>query len=288
MSALTRIHRRDRHRRPLIYGRKGTIAEHHAVDYRRGPHGQAVLVDPVFKLPALMRHGKHNRRGVVRAAGAERSHAKARILGIRSDLNIAARLIEHGRKLPILLCGIDIERAIAHRDARIVDPMREVILLPRNRDRHKHVAPVVRPAAGGNAIDQKRRTAEDGRAGDGNGHLSIGFELRVVRYVLRGGHIEGRRGLDDRGTLLVGAPTHKAIAHTGNSGQFHLIAHGKATAARNTAAPARSLILHDDLARNGHFVWVGKHGLELQRVVVEPLDHILVELNPAMGVTTQQ
>ena len=39
VSALTRIHRRDRHRRPLINGRKGTVAKHHAVDYRRGPHG---------------------------------------------------------------------------------------------------------------------------------------------------------------------------------------------------------------------------------------------------------
>ena len=166
--------------------------------------------------------------------------------------------------------------------------MREVVLLPRDRNRHKHVAPVVGPAAGRNAVDQKGRTAEDGRASDGNGHLSIGFELRVVRYVLRGGHIEGRRGLDNRGALLIGAPAHKAIAHTGNSGQFHLVAHGKATAARNTAAPVRSLVLHHDLARNGHLVRIGKHGLELQRIVLEPLDHILVELNPAMGVAAQQ
>ena len=166
--------------------------------------------------------------------------------------------------------------------------MREVVLLPRNRDRHKHVAPVVRPATGRNAVDQKCRTAEYGRARDGNGHLSIGFELRVVRHILRGGHIEGRRGLDNRGTLLIGAPAHKAIAHTGNSSQFHLIAYGKAAAARNTAAPARSLVLHHDLARNGHLVRIGKHGLELQRIVLEPLDHILVELNPAMGDTTQQ
>ena len=288
MSALTRIHRRDRHRRPLINGRKGTVAKHHAVDYRRGPHGYAVLVDPVFKLPALMRHGKHNRRRVVGAAGAERNHAKARVLGIRSDLNIAARLIEHSRELPILLGGADIERAIAHRDARIVDPVREVVLLPRNRDRHKHVAPVVRPATGRNAVDQKGRTAEYGRARDGNGHLSIGFELRVVRHVLRGGHVQYRSGLDNRGAPLVGAPAHKAIAHAGHSGQLHLIAYGKAAAARNTAAPARSLVLHHDLARNGHLIRIGKHGLELQRIIVEPLDHILVELNPAMGVTTQQ
>ena len=288
VSALTRIHRRNRHRRPFINGRKGSVAKHHAVDHRRGAHRHAVLVDPVFKLPTLVRHGKHNRRGVVGAAGTKRNHAKARVLGIRSDLDIAARLIEHGRKLPILLCGTDIERAVAHRDARIVDPMREVVLLPRDRDRHKHVAPVVRPATGRNAVDQKGRTAEDGRAGDGNGHLSIGFELRVVRYVLRGGHIEGRRGLDNRGTLLIGAPAHKAIAHTGNSGQLHLITHGKATAARNTAAPVRCLVLHHDLARNGHLVRIGKHGLELQRIVLEPLDHILVELNPTMGVAAQQ
>ena len=288
VSALTRIHRRDRHRRPLINGRKGTVAKHHAVDYRRGPHGQAVLVNPVFKLPALMRHGKHNRRGVVGAAGTKRNHAKARALGIRSDLNIAARLIEHSRELPILLGGADIERAIAHRDARIVDPVREVVLLPRNRDRHKHVAPVVRPATGRNAVDQKGRAAEDGRARNCDGHLSIGFKLRVVRHILRGGHIEGRRGLDNRGTLLVGAPAHKAIAHAGHSGQLHLIACGKAATARNTAAPARSLVLHHDLARNGHLVRIGKHGLELQRIVLEPLNHILVELNPAMGVTTQQ
>ena len=288
VSALTRIHRRNRHRRPLINGRKGTVAKHYAVDHRRGSHRHAVLVDPVFKLPALVRHGKHNRRGVVGAAGAERNHAKARILGIRSDLNIAARLIEHSRELPILLGGADIERAVAHRDARIVDPVREMVLLPRNRDRHKHVAPVVRPATGRNAVDQKGRAAEDGRSRDGNGHLSIGFELRVVRYVLRGGHIEGRRGLDNRGALLIGAPAHKAIAHTGNSGQFHLIAYGKATAARNTAAPARSLVLHHDLARNGHLVRIGKHGLNLQRIVVEALDHIFVELNPTMGVAAQQ
>ena len=288
VSALTRIHRRNRHRRPLINGRKSTVAKHYAVDHRRGAHRHAVLVDPVFKLPTLMRHGKHNRRGVVGAAGTKRNHAKARALGIRSDLNIAARLIEHGRKLPILLCGTDIERAVAHRDTRIVDPMREVVLLPRNRNRHKHVAPVVRPATGRNAVNQKGRTAEDGRAGDGNGHLSIGFELCVVRYVLHGGHIEGRRGLDNRGALLIGAPAHKAIAHTGNSSQLHMIAHGKATAARNAAAPVRSLVLHHDLARNGHLVRIGKHGLELQRIVLEPLDHILVELNPAMGVAAQQ
>ena len=288
VSALTRIHRRDRHRRPLINGRKGTVAKHHAVDYRRGPHEQTVLVDPVFKLPALMRHGKHNRRGVVGAAGTKRNHAKARALGIRSDLNIAARLIEHSRELPILLGGADIERAIAHRDARIVDPVRKVVLLPRNRDRHKHVAPVVRPATGRNAVDQKGRAAEDGRARNRDGHLSIGFELRVVRHILRSGHVQYRSGLDNRGALLVGAPAHKAIAHTGNSGQFHLIAYGKATAARNTAAPARSLVLHHDLARNGHLVRIGKHCLELQRFALEPLDHILVELNPAMGVTTQQ
>ena len=235
-----------------------------------------------------MRHSKHNRRGVVGAAGTKRNHAKARVLGIRSDLNIAARLIEHSRELPILLCGADIERAVAHRDARIVDPVREVVLLPRNRDRHIHVAPVVRPATGRNAVDQKGRAAEDGRARNRDGHLSIGFELRVVRHILRGGHIKGRRGLDNRGTLLIGAPAHKAIAHAGHSGQLHLIAHGKATAARNTAAPARSLVLHHDLARNGHLVRIGKHGLELQRFVLEPLDHNLVELNPAMGVTTQQ
>ena len=288
VSAFSWVHRRNRHRRPLINGRKGTVAKHHAVDYRRGPHGKAVLVNPVFKLPALMRHGKHNRRGVVGAAGTKRNHAKARALGIRSDLNIAACLIEHSRELPILLCSADIERAVAHRDARIVDPVREVVLLPRDRNRHIHVAPVVRPAAGGDAVDQKGRAAEDGRPRDGDGHLSIGFELRVVRHILRGGHIKGRRGLDNRGTLLVGAPAHKAIAHTGNSGQFHLIAYGKATAARNTAAPARSLVLHHDLARNGHLVRIGKHCLELQCFVLEPLDHILVELNPAMSVTTQQ
>ena len=143
VSSLTRIHRRNRHRRPLINGRKSTVAKHNAVDHRCGAHRHAVLVDPVFKLPTLVRHGKHNRRGVVGAAGTKRNHAKARVLGIRSDLNIAARLIEHGRKLPILLCGTDIERAVAHRDTRIVDPMREVVLLPRDRDRHKHVAPVV-------------------------------------------------------------------------------------------------------------------------------------------------
>ena len=105
---------------------------------------------------------------------------------------------------------------------------------------------------------------------------------------MRGGHIEGRRSLVNRGALLIGAPAHKAIAHTGNSGQFHLIAHGKAAAARNTAAPVRCLVLHHDLARNGHLVRIGKHGLELQRIVLEPLDHILVELNPTMGVAAQQ
>ena len=143
VSALTRIHHRNRHRRPLINSRKSTVAKHNAVDHWRGAHRHAVLVDPVFKLPTLVRHGKHNRRGVVGAAGTKRNHAKARVLGIRSNLNITARLIEHGRKLPILLCGTDIERAVAHRDTRIVDPMREVVLLPRDRDRHKHVAPVV-------------------------------------------------------------------------------------------------------------------------------------------------
>ena len=39
VSAFSWIHRRNRHRRPLINGRKGTVAKHHAVDYRRGPHG---------------------------------------------------------------------------------------------------------------------------------------------------------------------------------------------------------------------------------------------------------
>ena len=105
---------------------------------------------------------------------------------------------------------------------------------------------------------------------------------------MRDCHIESRRSLDNRGALLIGAPAHKAIAHTGNSGQFHLIAHDKAAAARNTAAPARCLVLHHDLARNGHLVRIGKHGLELQRIVLEPLDHILVELNPTMGVAGQQ
>ena len=288
MAAATRIHRRDRKRRPLVHGREGSVAEHHAVDHRSESHGHPVLIDPIFEFPSRMRNGEHDRGGMIGTARSQRHHAKARALGIRSDLHVAPRLVEDGRELLVLSGKSDIERAVAHRDACIVDPMREVIALPGNRDRREHIALVVGPATGRDAIHQEGRSAEDRRAGDRDRHLTVHLELSIIGHILRGDDVERGGRLDNRGALLVEAPPHKAIPLGRRGREGDRITRGKAAAARDAAALARGLVPYHDLARDGDLIRIGEHGLDLQDIVLKTFDQVLIKFEPTMGVTAHK